>query len=109
MELDIQELCREKVLAEEAGARAQEDHDRRERDLRERLQDVRRALEIAKRNLEDAQYKVVGLTDDLNKSRKSELKYRKKYYALKQEVAAVKKNSRSGRHPPDEDEPLIVV
>lgn len=78
MALDIQELYRENILAEEAGTRAQEDHDRREQDLRERLQDVRRALEIAKRNLEDSQYKIIGLTDDLNKSRKSELKYRKK-------------------------------
>ena len=78
MERDIQELYRENLLAEEAGNRAQEGHDRREQDLRERLQDVRRALEIAKRNLDEAQHKVIGLTGDLSRSRKGELKYKKK-------------------------------
>lgn len=78
LELDIQELYREQLLAEEAGVRAQMDHDRIEQDLRDRLQDERRAHEITKRNLDDAQRKATVLEEEVKRSRKSELRYKKK-------------------------------
>lgn len=78
MDHDIQELYRENLLAEEAGVRAQIDHEKKEQGLRDRLVDVRRALEIAKRNLEDSHVNVMSLTDELNRARKSELRYKKK-------------------------------
>ena len=94
MDRDIQELYRENILAEEAGARAQLDHERKEQDLLDRLQDVRRELEIIKRALEDTQRKVLALEEDLSRSRKGELRYKKKVtFPLK--LATVNSLSRS--------------
>ncbi|GJE96442.1 hypothetical protein PsYK624_126390 [Phanerochaete sordida] len=107
LDRDIQELYRESVLAEEAGLRAQHEHEQREDDLRQRLHDVRRRLESARQEVHDMEAKVASLTDEMTRARKGEVRYKKKYYALKQEVRAGQQSAR--RSPAAEDDSLIVL
>jgi hypothetical protein len=65
-------------LAEEAGARAQLHHEQKEQELQDKLLDVRRAFDIARRSLEETQIQAASLKDEVNRSRKAELRYKKK-------------------------------
>ena len=78
MQQDIQELYRENIMAEEASNRAQQDHESREQELQDKLLDLRRAFASAKRNMENMRVQIASLNDEVNRARKSELRYKKK-------------------------------
>lgn len=104
---DIQELYRESVLAEEADMRAQDECKAREEDLRQRLYEVRRRLENNRHSLHEKDAQIASLTEELARTRKSEVRYKKKYYALKQDVLASRQGSR--RSPTAEDDSLVII
>ena len=70
------------MLAEEAGLRAQQEHEQREEVLRQRLHEVRRRLDSERQGLHEMEAKVASLTDEMTRARKGEVRYKKKVRCL---------------------------
>ena len=82
LDRDIQELYRESMLAEEAGLRAQQEHEQREEALCQRLYELRRRLDSERQGLHEMEAKVASLTDEMTRARKGEVRYKKKVRCL---------------------------
>ena len=78
MATDIQEIYQQNLIQEESTRRIQVEHDRKEHEMVVRLQDMRRALDTARRCLDSSRISETDLKSELERLRKSELRYKKK-------------------------------
>ena len=80
MATDIQEIYQQNLIQEESTRRIQVEHDRKEHEMVVRLQDMRRALDTARRCLDSSRTSETDLKSELERLRKSELRYKKKVW-----------------------------
>lgn len=78
MARDIQEIYHQSLVQEESARREITMHEEREQELSQKLHDTRRALDTVRRHLESCRLSETKLGEEVERLRKSELRYRKK-------------------------------